>query len=231
MQSNGEAARESDRAGISARRSRRGQLRAQYRVILRITAMMLCCAVLFLSGFYLGIYQGSPGYVPDRGVYTETYTSEPIVESVQTSAGFPTIAAPDPVLAPPTPEQLLASLKWPVDGKISKEPGWVHSDYLNQWVYLSGVEIGCEAGSPVTAALGGSVKSVTVDPLLGTMIKLQHDGGLETTYGRVSAVSIAPGEKVALGDAIASGGAGGLYFSLTLDGEPISARECLATAK
>ncbi len=219
----------------------RGRLKAEYKAVLRVTALMLCCAVLFLSGFYLGIYQGSPANALDQGTYTGSYavsqgkvTPGPSQEANTTDqAAVETTAAPTTptVPVPPTPEELLATLRWPVDGKISKELGWVYSDYLDQWIYLSGVDISCEKGSQVIAALDGTVRSVTVDQMLGTVVVIRHESGFESTYGRLSAVTKGIGEKVEQGDVIGTAGSQDVYFSLSCDGEALSARECLANAK
>ncbi|MGE5579851.1 MAG: peptidoglycan DD-metalloendopeptidase family protein [Bacillota bacterium] len=257
-------------------------LKAQFKVVLRITGLMLCCAVLFVSGFYLGIYQGSLTRAPEPGIITGTYVSPgsqafggntpdptapggnrlggtaiatgPSGTELGTAAGITTggvnAAGPEtnPALPamttetepgttleqavpPPTPEELLASLKWPVSGKIASEPGWVFSKQLEQWTYYSGVEITCENGAEVVAALTGSVKSVGVDPLLGTVVTLQHESRLETTYGRVYGVRLAPGDRVEQGGVLGTGGTDGIYFSIASSGEPLSARQCLAAAK
>jgi hypothetical protein len=231
----------------------KAELKAQYKAVLRITGLMLCCAVLFLSGFYLGIYQGSPTYVPGGEIITGTYTppngqdlrqagegreapAEPDSAAVTATTPNAGTSTDDPTAqeelpAPPTPEELLTSLKWPVDGKISKDVGWIYSEYLSRWVYLSGVEISCDANAQVLAVLPGSVETVTVDPMLGTVVTIKHDGGLKTTYGHVSAVSKGPGATVAQGDTIGTGGMGSVYFSVSRDDEPLSARECLAQAR
>jgi murein DD-endopeptidase MepM/ murein hydrolase activator NlpD len=251
-----------------------GLLKTQFKVILRVTGLMLCCAALFVSGFYLGIYQGSFTRVPEPGIVTGTYVlpgsqessgnnTDPTATTVNATgagtgnaAGATTwsanTAAPEddtaipattidgqpepgttiePVVSQPTPEELLASLKWPVSGKIISEPGWVFSKQLEQWTYYSGVEIACENGADVVAALAGSVKSVGVDPLLGTVVTLRHDSGLETTYGRVYGVLLAPGDRVEQGEVLGAGGTDGVYFSISSSGEPLSARQCLAAAK
>jgi len=244
-------------------------LKAQFKAVLRITGLMLCCAVLFVSGFYLGIHQGSLTRAPEPGIITGTYVppgsqvpgSNATGSTVTTTTGTEPVtgsglyaeteAAPDPepdpalpatttepgptapehVAIPPTPEELLANLKWPVSGKIASEPGWVFSKQLEVWTYYSGVEITCDNGAEVVAALAGSVKSVGVDPLLGTVVSLQHESGLETTYGRVYGVILAPGDRVEQGEVLGTGGTGGVYFSISSSGEPLSARQCLATAK
>ena len=267
-------------------------LRAEFKVILRVTGLLLCCAALFLSGFYLGIYQGELTLAPETGIITGTYTpgsaltttsptssgaglevtaqkaapdtisgnpteqgstsastqtvsSTPIAASTPTStpASTPTSTptAPStssasststPAAAPvPTAEEILTHLKWPVAGKISGEPGWVEQKDLRQWVYYSGVEISCEAGAPVVAALAGSVTKVEDDPVLGAVVTIEHQAGLETTYGRVQGVFKGPGDVVSQGDQIGSAGYDGVYFSIVSQGEPLSARQCLATAK
>ncbi len=240
----------------------KAQLKDLFKVILRVTGLLLSCAVLFLSGFYLGIYQGDLVRIPEAGIITATYppnspdsSSSPYasdddsngqpgeeldgadaeiadgVPALASTAG-PSTASPSPVAeSPPSPEEVLAGLIWPVAGKITGEPGWVEQKDLKQWAYYSGVEISCEAGAPVAAALAGTVSEVEVDPLLGTVVTILHQSGLETSYGRILGVAKSPGDTVSQGDQIGVGGSDGIYFSIVSQGEPLRARECLAAAK
>lgn len=264
--------RDEERATAGRRPRFRDELKAQFKTILRITGLMLCCAVLFVSGFYLGIYQQGLTRMPQGGIITGTYppseggtvtgitspggvgtlgstsadAAEAPATTTATTATTTTTAdksatgatasedqetatqAPEPSS---TPEGLLATLTWPVAGKIVREPGWVFSETLRQWSYYSGVDIACDPGAEVVAALAGSVKKVEVDPALGTLVTVQHGSGLVTTYGRVERVALGPGDEVEQGEAIGASGPGGVYFSITCQDEPVSARECLATAK
>ncbi len=239
-------------------------LKEQYKIALRVTGLMLCCAVLFLCGFYLGIYQSALVKTPEQGIITGTYTP-PVSENDPAASisgdnagpslddsldalapqsgettGYEDTAAPVIALSP-TLEEILGSLKWPVDGKISKEPGWVNvgvtgsgaSGTGEEWKYYSGVDITCDAGAPVSSALEGIVSDVKTDPMLGNVVIIRHGGEVTTTYGRVLDVQMEPGDRVAQGEAIGKTGSSGLYFSIAGpdEEEDLSARECLATAR
>lgn len=227
------------------------QLKAQLKTVARITGLMLCCAVLFVSGFYLGLYQGNLTGAPEGGTITGTYSPSTVPANGPPVDGAPlstlgsggealpaTSTSPEseatahgPVATPPTPEELLAGLMWPVNGKISGEPEWVFSKDLDQWNYYPGVEIACDSGTPVVAALAGIVDGLETDPVLGTVLRIRHESRVVTTYGRVLGLDVGPGDAVSQGDAIGRSGAGGVYFSISCEDEPLSTRQCLATAK
>jgi murein DD-endopeptidase MepM/ murein hydrolase activator NlpD len=195
----------------------------------------MCCAALFVSGFILGLYrQGLFGSTAATAPSEQTVTGATVTVTspgpAQATSG-PIQAAPEPTAPPPTAEELLAGLKWPVPGRIAREPAWLYSEPLKEWIYLPGVDIAVEPDSPVRAAIRGAVKSVQSDAVLGTVLVLRHEGGLETTYGRIASTTKAPGDNVAQGEVIGTSGPDDVYFKITRDGEPLNPQDYLAKAK
>lgn len=111
----------------------KAQPKKQFKVILRVTGLLLSCAVLFLSGFYRGLYQGEITQTPEAGV-TVTYPPN----------------YPNP-----------------------SDPAYASDNVSNE-----------QPGVQVVGTLAGTVSKVEVDPLLGTVVTIPHQGGLETSYGR-----------------------------------------------
>ena len=227
-----------DNEEVPRRRSRKDLGKRAYQAVFRAGAVLLCCAVLFASGFLLGLYRSgiarpAVGSNPSEGIVT-TYnvpaSSETQAPSEPAPASGPETTS-QPVAAPPTAEQLLSTLKWPADGRIVREPGWVFFEGAKEWTYLPGVDIQVEQGSPVRAAMRGKVKSVSEDALLGTLVVVAHEGGLETAYGRMASAVVAPGSDVSQGDALGTGGKEPLYFKIARDGEPLNPMDYLTTAK
>ncbi|KYO65376.1 M23 family metallopeptidase [Thermovenabulum gondwanense] len=99
----------------------------------------------------------------------------------------------------------------PVTGKIVTEfskDTLVYSKTLNQWCAHKGVDIQADLGTPVKAALAGTVVEVkTNDPALGVVVVIDHGNGVKTLYGNLmSDKLVKKGMKVKKGDII--GGVG-----------------------
>lgn len=105
------------------------------------------------------------------------------------------------------------------------------NDTLRQWETHKAIDFQVASGSKVYAMLDGVVKDVYTNLLEGTVVVLEHDGGLVSTYGSLSDdISVAKGDSVSRGDAIgvvsdsatceASADAH-LHFVLEKDGEKV----------
>lgn len=110
---------------------------------------------------------------------------------------------------------------WPVQGEVVGEPGWVFSEYLNEWRYLPGVEIAVDPGTLVVASMSGTVKSVTNDPDLGTVVTLEHPDGTTTEYGRLSGCILGVGDTVKQGEEIARTDGTTFYFAAKVNDEAV----------
>lgn len=114
---------------------------------------------------------------------------------------------------------------WPVEGDVVGEARWVFSDYLGEWRYLPGVEISVNPGTPVTAAMSGTVTSVCSDPDLGTLVTLEHPDGTTTEYGRLSGCILGVGDIVKQGEEIGRTGGTTLYFGTSVNDEAVPVTE------
>ncbi len=222
---------------MTGRKARRRPGRSPYQAVSRAAAVLVCCAALFVSGFIFGLYR--------EGLFRSPASPVPSGQPVTTSGAATTAPGPtqgtstsgailepvEVVAPPPTSEELLSGLKWPAEGRITREPGWIYFERLKEWAYLPGVDIAVEPGSPVRAAVRGAVKSVLADPILGTVLVMRHEGGLETTYGRVASTTKTQGDNVAQGEVIGASGPEAIYFKIACNGEPINPQDYLAEAK
>lgn len=111
--------------------------------------------------------------------------------------------ATGPSVRPRTLAEILKELSLPVDGQPYRKEGFYYLEAFSEWKYHPGVDFKAAAGQPVKASLPGTVTEVYRSPVLGTVVRLSHEGGVETRYGCITpGEDILPGKEVAKGDVI-----------------------------
>lgn len=99
------------------------------------------------------------------------------------------------------------SLSWPVASrKIAQGFGEVRNAELGTVTMNLGIDIAVASGSAVRAAEDGTVSIVSSLPSYGTIVIINHSGGVHTVYADLSAASVSRGEKVRRGEVIGSSG-------------------------
>ena len=172
-----------------------------------------------------------------------------VVETIA-PAGHETEETPEQEAPPPMPElpvddtpvvveapRLIVS---PLNGEVVtvfSVDQLVYNETLADWRTHDGIDISAVQGTTVLAASSGTVSSVTDDPLMGTTVVINHDGGYQTTYSNLQArPNVEAGENVSAGQIIGAVGrtaaaesAQGphLHFSVTKDGSPVDPNEYL----
>lgn len=134
----------------------------------------------------------------------------------------------------------LASLNWPVSGEIFRPHTGnrpVFMPTLDAWSTHDGIDIQAAVGDPVNAALSGTVSAAREDPLLGSVLELQHPGGLTTRYAGLATLSLLQvGDPVKTGQLLSPLGKPGawesqdpphLHFEVLKDGEWVDPQEHL----
>lgn len=215
--------------------------------------MAVCLVVIGVSGYFLLFGGVSPeerleeeapseeAIVTDPAPEVEVSVEEPVVETiapepVETPAVMPEVEIDDTPVVAEIPRQLVDPLEGEVVTAFSMEE-LVYNATLGDWRTHDGVDIAAEAGTSVLAASSGTVISVEEDPLMGTTVVIEHDGGYQTMYSNLQAEpSVAEGDTVsagqiigAVGDTAAAEAAQGphLHFSVTCDGEPVDPQSFL----
>ncbi|MEJ5263786.1 MAG: M23 family metallopeptidase [Bacteroidales bacterium] len=96
-----------------------------------------------------------------------------------------------------------------------------------RYIFHYGVDIKLYKGDPVCAAFDGVVRVTKYDRRgFGNVVVIRHPFGLETIYGHLSKIMVAPMQKVKAGDIIGLGGNSGrstgshLHFEIRYRGEP-----------
>ncbi len=83
----------------------------------------------------------------------------------------------------------------------------VYSETLEEWTAHKGIDISAKEGSPVVAALSGTISEVYDDRLWGKVIIIDHGDGLLTKYANLSTTEmVQEGAKVNKGDKISEVG-------------------------
>lgn len=81
--------------------------------------------------------------------------------------------------------------------------GWQPHPTEDRLVFNSGVTLAAPPGAAILAAGAGTVAYVGPHETLGTLVVINHDQGVQTRYGYVTGVTVAAGERVTAGTAIA----------------------------
>jgi murein DD-endopeptidase MepM/ murein hydrolase activator NlpD len=119
-----------------------------------------------------------------------------------------TLPAPPPVTpSPPVSPPPSTPMAWPVDGVVLRD--FVPSG--SGQPLFEGILVAAPAGTAVKAARHGVVAFAgSQGTRLGTLVVLEHDEGLVTVYGHLSAIAVKPGQKLLRGQALGVVGTTGL---------------------
>lgn len=108
---------------------------------------------------------------------------------------------------------------------VAPAEGRKSSGYGARWgVQHRGVDIANSLGTPIVAAMDGTVLEAGPASGFGLWVRIQHDDGTITVYGHMNSFSVSKGERVKAGDQIAEIGSRGqstgphLHFEVWLNG-------------
>ncbi|HET7590637.1 MAG TPA: peptidoglycan DD-metalloendopeptidase family protein [Solirubrobacterales bacterium] len=105
------------------------------------------------------------------------------------------------------------SMIWPVDGPVVS--GFGPRTINGSYEYHPGIDIAVPEGTPIRAALGGTVslqQSEAESGGYGNYTCLDHRGGLSTCYAHQSSFAVSLGQSVSQGDVIGYTGCTGYCF-------------------
>ena len=217
--------------------------------------LAVCLAVVAVSGWFLLFGGGqaeeeadpAPVSAPAPSVYVPEPEPEPEPEPVEAAApapveveivpSMPEVVIDDTPVIAEAPRLIVEPLKGEVLMAFSVDQ-LVYSPTLADWRTHDGVDISAAPGTTVLAATSGTVASVEDDPLMGTTVVIEHEGGYATTYANLQAKpTVLPGDLVTAGQIIGAVGATAaaeaaqsphLHFSVTQDGEAVDPQEFLS---
>jgi peptidoglycan DL-endopeptidase CwlO len=120
------------------------------------------------------------------------------------------------------------SMIWPVDGPIAS--GFGPRTIEGSYEYHPGIDIAVPEGTPIRAALSGTVAFTEPEASsggYGNYTCIDHGGGLSTCYAHQSAFAVSAGEAVQQGEVIGYSGCTGyclgphVHFEVRINGEVV----------
>jgi len=121
-------------------------------------------------------------------------------------------------------EALMIPSSPPVNGPVGSGFGFRSDPFTGRPALHTGLDFPASIGTPVAAAAGGVVSTVTMHPQYGHMVEVDHGNGLVTRYAHNSAVLVKPTDFVKQGQVIARVGSTGrstgahLHFEVLVEG-------------
>jgi len=117
---------------------------------------------------------------------------------------------------------------WPLRGPLSSFFGYRADPFTGVRRFHAGIDIVTNTGTPVMAAMDGSVSDTGYNANYGNYVILSHAQGYQSLYGHLSAASVVSGSKVTQGSMIGVSGNTGystgphLHFGLFRNGLPLN---------
>jgi murein DD-endopeptidase MepM/ murein hydrolase activator NlpD len=122
---------------------------------------------------------------------------------------------------------------WPAHGWLTGTFGGRSDPFTGEPGFHQGLDISTEKGSPVFATADGVVESASYTGDYGNLIVIQHEFGLTTRYGHLSAFAVKPGQHVKRGDIVGRVGSTGrstgahLHYEILANGKLINPLQLL----
>lgn len=115
----------------------------------------------------------------------------------------------------------------PVHARVSSSFGHRIHPILRFARFHQGVDFGARSGTPVVAAADGHVRSAYWAGGYGRQVRIDHEGGVATSYSHLSGMAVASGTRIRRGDVIGYVGSSGfstgphLHFEVRKHGRPV----------
>ena len=107
-------------------------------------------------------------------------------------------------------ERRATSMVWPVSGRISSGFGLRYHPILHFARMHRGVDFAARWGQPIVAATDGVVTRAGWAGGYGKQVRINHSGGLATSYSHLARLAVAPGAMVRAGQLLGYVGSTGL---------------------
>ena len=170
--------------------------------------LALCLTAAGVSGYYL--YNAvteplQPAVRPPVAAPEQEVTSAPERQPLRPVQKPVTVTIPDeepasptlepepeaaqPVLTPPPAPAVPTVFTWPVKGDILRDfsvESLSPDPTMGDWRTHAGLDISADLGQRVLCMTEGTVADVWEDEKLGTCIRVEHGGGLESVYANLS---------------------------------------------
>ncbi|MGE0179683.1 MAG: M23 family metallopeptidase [Sphingomonas sp.] len=124
----------------------------------------------------------------------------------------------------------MGGIQQPVRGRITSGFGLRMHPILRYPRFHRGLDMGAPSGTPIVAAIDGTVARAGWAGGYGNQVRLSHNGGLGTSYSHMSRIAVAPGARVRQGQVIGYVGSTGLstgphlHYEMYRNGQVIDPR-------
>jgi murein DD-endopeptidase MepM/ murein hydrolase activator NlpD len=151
--------------------------------------------------------------------------SPPAATAAAASAAVGAVGAP--AAAPPAAGADRSGMLMPVDGRISSNYGPRVHPITGQSRMHHGIDIAASSGTPIRAALAGTVTYSGPMGGYGNIVIIEHPNGTETRYAHNSRNDVNVGQQVARGEVVGAVGSTGmstgphLHFEVRRNGESV----------
>lgn len=213
--------------------------------------LAVCLLVVGVSGWALLSGRGEEPAIVEEEPVPEVSVPAPEVTEEEQPAAVETVEPETvEVETPPMPEaevddtpvvaQAPRLVVSPLNGQVLTAfsvDKLVYDKTMDDWRIHDGVDISAKPGTTVLAACSGTVLAVENDPMMGTTVTIDHDGGYQTTYANLQAQpTVKAGDAVSAGQIIGavgttakaeSGQSPHLHFAVTKDGDAVDPEEFL----
>jgi murein DD-endopeptidase MepM/ murein hydrolase activator NlpD len=196
---------------------------------------LLCAAAVGLCGFlYYRSANADPVRLSDPNATVSATVPGGDVQAVATKPQLVTPENADATTKPAPSGKVALKTASPVQGQtvaVFSVDELSYNQTTRDWRIHDGMDIAADALSAVCAAADGEVYTVYEDDSMGMTVVIRHEGGYMTKYASLGeTVSVAPGDKVKLGQQIGTVGVSALlesavgdhvHFSVTCNDEPV----------
>ena len=120
------------------------------------------------------------------------------------------------------------SMTAPTNGTITSRFEYRIHPFTGQYTMHSGLDIAADSGTPIIAAMDGTVKTIAQSSSYGIYLIISHGNGIETLYAHCSKILSKEGAKVSRGEKIALVGSTGqstgphCHFEVRVNGARIN---------
>ena len=121
----------------------------------------------------------------------------------------------------------------PAPGRITSGYGYRSDPFTGLRKFHNGIDIANQPGTPIVAAMSGTVRTAGYNGNYGRYLILRHADGYQTLYAHLNKVLVAEGERVRQGQRVGEMGNTGynsafnLHFSIFLNGAHVDPSEHL----
>jgi murein DD-endopeptidase MepM/ murein hydrolase activator NlpD len=126
---------------------------------------------------------------------------------------------------------------WPTQGWLTSRTGGRSDPFTGEADYHPGLDISADKGTPVYATADGTISQASFSGAYGNLVVIDHQFGLETRYGHLSAFRTQRGQTVKRGELIGLVGATGratgphLHYEVRVNGRILNPLQFLLNSR